>query len=368
MLADVAARRDTATAVTRRLDFRSGGWVLLLAACLALAILAWQLIWFVLPVSGSRAVGDGRDVDSYGFHLDDCLVPRERLVAAGFPKDGLRALLDPPPISTQEMDEQRLGRGSFLTPADRVIGVEIAGQARAYPLRIMIWHEVANDTLGGLPILVTCNPLCDAAFVFDRRVEGETLEFGVSGLLYNSNLLMFDRRGSPGDESLWSQMQARAVAGPAARRGAELRLLPCALTTWKEWRSAHPQTDVLRPDPARKQVYKREAYSTYAASPRLQFPVAPLPSVPETQLKAPCIGLRVAGGAWRVFSIAAPSGERPAGPQTVSLVLDGRTVTLRHQRHPPVAWLATHEDDVEVAYGSLFAWYALLGIAAEPLP
>ena len=361
------ARRDSA-AVVRRLDFRGGGWVLLLAACLALAILAWQLIWFVLPVSGSRAVGDGRDVNSYGFNLDHCLVPRERLVAAGFPKDGLRALLDPATISAGEMDEQRLGRGSFLTASDRVIGVEIAGQARAYPLRIMIWHEVANDTLAGAPILVTCNPLCDAALVFERRVEGETPEFGVSGLLYNSNLLLFDRRSFPDEESLWSQMQARAVAGPAAVRGAALRLLPCALTTWGEWRSAHPQTDVLRPDPTRKQVYKREAYSTYAASPRLQFPVAPLPAVPDAQLKTPCIGLRVAGGAWRVFSIAAPPGERPAGPQTRSVVLDGRTVTLRHQRQPPVAWLAPHEDHVEVAYGSLFAWYALLGVAAEPLP
>ena len=103
---------------------------------------------------------------------------------------------------------------------------------RAYPLRVLVWHEVVNDTVSGLPILVTYNPLSEGIAVFDRRVAGRTLSFGVSGLLYQSNLLMYDRDGTRGAESLWSQLQARAVSGPAAGAGQTLELVPFALARW----------------------------------------------------------------------------------------------------------------------------------------
>ena len=117
-----------------------------------------------------------------------------------------------------------MGHGRFLVPGDLVIGLSLHGEARAYPLEILALHEVCNDTLGGEPILVTYQPLCDSAVVFERRVDGHTREFGVSGLLYNSNLLMYDRHPEqPQDESLWSQLQFRALAGPAAAQHATLR-------------------------------------------------------------------------------------------------------------------------------------------------
>jgi hypothetical protein len=89
-----------------------------------------------------------------------------------------------------------------------------------------MWHEAANDVVGGTPIAVTYCPLCNSPLVFDRRVAGRTLEFGVSGLLYESNVLLYDRAASGGAESLWNQIQMRAVTGPAARAGQSLRLLP----------------------------------------------------------------------------------------------------------------------------------------------
>jgi hypothetical protein len=174
-------------------------------------------------------------------------------------------------------------RGKFLVPHDRVIALEVGGEARAYPLGTMQWHEIVNDTLGGVPIAVTYSPLCDSALVFDRRVGGETLEFGVSGLLYNSNLLMYDRRPeAPGahpstGESLWSQFPGVALAGPAAKTGARLAVLPCAVMHWEDWLAAHPRTTVLARVPGRERLYAREPYSTYFASEELKFPVHPPP-------------------------------------------------------------------------------------------
>lgn len=360
-----AARRPDRRSI--RLDFRSGGWVLLLAAGLVLGIILWQVVWFVIP-GGGGALGNGRDVSSYGFDLEDCLVPRARLVAAGFAKDGLRALVDPPFINAGEMDAQRLGRGSFLTSADRVIGVEMDGAARCYPLRILIWHEVVNDTFAGVPIVVTYNPLCESAFVHERRVAGQSLTFGVSGLLYNSNLLFYDRQENPRRESLWSQMQGRAVSGPAARAGATLTPVRFALTTWAAWRALHPDTEVLRPDPALKKVYRREAYSTYSASPRLQFPVEPLPPVPASRYKSSCIGLRVAGGEWRVMEIGALLARLRAEPET-RVEVGGHSISLQVDAAHSALWLAPEApEDIEVAYGYLFAWHAVVGAPLHPVP
>ena len=196
----------------RQLDWRSGGWLLLLMAILVLAVVAWR----VVPLLGtsSRAIGDGLHVESYGFSMAGLNVPRELVVAAGFPKDGMPALVDPaamPGTGVVPLNESR--RGKYVVTSDRVVGVILGGEARAYPVRLLNWHEVINDTLGGIPIAVTYHPLCDSVVVFDRRVDGETLEFGVSGLLFNSNQLLFDRRVDPTEEG---------VMGPTEEGGMRL--------------------------------------------------------------------------------------------------------------------------------------------------
>ncbi len=163
--------------------------------------------------------------------------------------------------------------GKFLVATERVIGVTINGQSRAYPLIIMQCHEIANDTLGGVPIAVTYNPLGDAVVVFDRRADGEILEFGVSGLLYNSNLLMYDRRPDAAGESLWCQLLGRAVAGPRAETS--LTVLNATVTEWGRWFADHPGTTVLRADPAMAKRYQETSYDSYFRSARLMFPVSP---------------------------------------------------------------------------------------------
>ncbi len=219
------------------------------------------------PTDSRRAspmpFGVGADVFS--------LIPKNEIYAGGPPKDGIPALTNPRTVSAIS---------SGLQPADRVIGVVIGGEPRAYPLRILNWHEIANDTLGGRDIAVTYCPLCDSAVVFDRRVDGEVREFGVSGLLYNSNVLMYDRQGDESAESLWSQMMLKAVVGPAAERGLKLEVLPAQLTTWSAWVARHPQTTSLSFQTGHRRDYGNNPYESYFTSNEMMFPVRPMGKSP----------------------------------------------------------------------------------------
>jgi hypothetical protein len=142
-------------------------------------------------------------------------------------------------------------------PADApVVGVERGGEARAYPLRILDWHEVVNDAFDG-PLLVTYCVQCGSAVVAERTVGGSPTRFGVSGYLWRSDLVLYDGE----TDSLWSQLLATAINGPAT--GERLRVLPSALTTWKQWRTDHPGTSVLLPPPASNTVRGRDAQYDY---------------------------------------------------------------------------------------------------------
>lgn len=263
---------------------RSGWWV----ACAAAAVVAALLLLALTSSgrSGRPTLGDGRTVASYGFDLAPALVDPGTIVAAGMPRDGLHALEAPATMTVAEVDAaNHQGRGKLLLPHDRVVGVALDGQARAYPLRLLRWHEVVNDRLGGRDILVTYNPLCDSAVASGRRLGGETLDFGVSGLVLDSNMLIYDRREDPAAGSLWSQLEARAVAGPLAGGAAELELLPATVASWEQWRQRHPTTDVLAPVDRLALLYKRDPYHSYFGSDLLRFPVDPLPPPGELHLK-----------------------------------------------------------------------------------
>jgi hypothetical protein len=288
---------------------RSGWWVAVAGGAIVAALL---LLALRAPRPGTpRPGGDGRTVASYGFDLSTCLAPRERIVPAGMHRDGLLALDEPAMLTVAEVDVRNLeGRGKFLLPHDRVLGVEVGGEARAYPLRLLRWHEVVNDRVGGRDLLISYNPLCDSAVVADRSVAGETLAFGVSGLVANSNLLLYDRRAQPDASSLWLQLEARALAGPAAAAGAGLELLPAAIATWEQWLERHPHTSVLAPVEHMRTLYKRDPYHSYFGSDLLHFPVEPLAPPGDLALKDRVLVV-TAGGHHTVFalrSLAAAAG------------------------------------------------------------
>ena len=177
-----------------------------------------------------------------GFDLSELAIGKGEIHAGGPGKDGIPALVDPRVISADA--------AHAMGAADRVIGVAFGNTARAYPLRILDWHEAVNDTVAGRSLLVTYCPLCDSAAVFDRAGRGRARQFGVSGLLYNSNVLLYGRGGR---DPLYSQLMASAVSGPQSRT--PLPLLPCELTTWASWRNRHPQTDVLSFDTGYSRPY-----------------------------------------------------------------------------------------------------------------
>lgn len=197
-----------------------------------------------------------------GFKLDGALVPPEAIVGGGPPRDGIPALNDPEMLSAAAAE--------YLRDDDRILGVALNGEARAYPIRILNWHEVVNDSIGSQHFVVSYCPLCGTGMVFASNVGGSdtALLFGASGLLYNSDVLLFDRQ----TESLWSQILGKAVTGPL--KGTELPQLPATHTTWGAWRERHPETRVLSTDTGFGRDYRRNPYAGYERSRRLYFDVA----------------------------------------------------------------------------------------------
>jgi hypothetical protein len=230
-------------------------------------------------------------------------------------------LSDPAVISPAEVDRK------YLVASDKVMGLLVGNEARAYPLRLLVWHEVVNDVVGGVPVVVTYHPITEGLAVFDRRIGTETLQFGVSGLLFQSNLLLYDRAPAPHNlaatvESLWSQLQGRAIAGPHAARRSTLTLVPFALCRWSEWVAAHPATTVVAPIAGESDKYGRDVYATYTNTETLRYPVDPLPPPGPLAVKtrifaAPGPGgftvtpLRVAPTERRL-EVVGPSGTTPA--------------------------------------------------------
>jgi hypothetical protein len=335
----------------RMFDLRSGGWLVLLAVLLMAAIV-W---WMVVPVlrSGSRAVGDGKNPETYGFDLSAFTLPRERLAAAGFPKGGVPALDAPTVMAGGDVaafNEEH--RGKYLVSDDRVVGVVLHGDARAYPVRVLNWHEVINDTLAGVPVAVTYHPLCDSVVVFDRRIGDDVVEFTASGLLYNSNQLLFDRREDAAAESLWSQLLARPVAGPAVAAGQRLRVLPSSVAHWQRWLERHPRTTVVRPELELLKRYQRDPYGNYLMTGDLRFPVDPLPPRDSMPRMSPVVVLET-GGRAQTYSLEECIAANPEGGPC-----DERGWLIVHPGERSISALVQAPTGARVFHARWFAWYA----------
>ncbi len=336
------------------------GWLVGIAI-LAASVAITARMFYLIHTRTTHAIGDGVTVESYRFDLSTLLVSRETFVASGLPKDGLRSLDNLSGMTAQAADAyNREHRSRYLVPDDRVIGVALEGRARAYPLRVLTWHEVANDIVGGRPIAVTYSPLCDSAVVFDRTAGGEVLEFGFSGLLYDSNLILYDRRAGGSGESLWSQLEFRAIAGPAAREGKTLAPIPCVVARWEDWRRLHPQTDVVAPDPLMMNQYKKDPYVNYFGAPeQLRFPVEPLPPKGAgLEWKTPVVVVE-AGGERRVVPLPVVArGVDASGVWTTAL--GGEALRFEYHEQPPTVLVTSAADGrpAAIAYAFWSAWYS----------
>jgi len=190
-------------------------------------------------------------------------VPLEEIKSGGPPKDGIRSI-DTPRFERLNGGAAS-GWASRISDAEPVITLDISGDPRAYPLSVLIWHEIANDIVGGTPVAVTYCPLCNAALVFQRTVENRVLDFGTTGKLRNSDLVMYDRQ----TESWWQQFEGDAIVGVMS--GKRLHLLPSRLESFGRFRQRVPYGQVLIPNDPAARRYGSNPYVGYDASGQKPF-------------------------------------------------------------------------------------------------
>jgi hypothetical protein len=195
-----------------------------------------------------------------GFAIGDLRVERSLLVAGGPGRDGIK--------SVDEPEFSHIGEATWVGRDTEVIGVELDGASRAYPVRMLEYHQVVNDEIDGTPVVVTYDPLSGTPITYRRRVGDRTLSFGVSGLVYNHNFVLYDRE----TESLWSQVLGRAIAGPLA--GKALTRVSTRQETTGVWIARHVDSLFLRPPFPEKVFYRLSPYATYWVQDETIFPLA----------------------------------------------------------------------------------------------
>lgn len=246
----------------------------------------------------------------------------EEITWGGVRVDGIPSLDNPKLIDARDAD--------YLKDGDLVFGVAINGDVRAYPLRIMGWHEMFNEVIGGVPVALAYCTLCGAGILFETDIEGRDspLIFGSSGFLYRSNKLMFDRQ----TDSLWNQFTGEPVNGPLVDSGIKLKIRPVVITSWDAWRNKHPKTKVLSLDTGFSRDYASGVvYSSYFSSPDLMFP-AVVTGQDKIGQKDYVFGIRDVGAskAWPViaFEGGAVINDR-IGDRNIVLIGDTQTRTVR---------------------------------------
>ncbi len=271
-----------------------------------------------------------------GFALTNLRVERGEIRAGGPPRDGIPAVRDP------RLAEREAA--AWLGPGDPVVGVAIGAAAHAYPVHVMERHQLVNDVVGGAPVAATYGPLAGAPRVWDRRVDGNVLEFGVSGLIYNGNFLLYDRES----ESLWVQLTGEAIAGPLS--GKRLRQYRCRQELMRTWAGRHPATRVLAlPEPQRID-YRHSPYERYWIQNRIPFPVRAEDA--RFHAKELVVGVR-SGGVARAYlgSLVTAAGGRAQdrlGEHAVVIDYSSQDGIFRWQV----------PDGVEVTEAYWFAWKA----------
>ena len=194
-----------------------------------------------------------------GFDLSQAIYPEQKIITGVPSRDEIPSIDKPHLVDANE--------ANFLNDDDIVLGLEYHGVTRAYPKKILNWHQVVNDELNGIPVAVTFCPLCGSGMSFLRDVEGQTLSFGVSGLVYNNNVLFFDRQS----DSLWCQIERRSISGPLKEKA--LQYILTHKTRWGTWKNKHPQTRVLSTRTGYMRYYDREPYTGYEKRNQIFFPL-----------------------------------------------------------------------------------------------
>ena len=274
-----------------------------------------------------------------GFDLSNSEIPAEKIHGGGPARDGIPSIDSPRFLSVDAV-------GDEISDTAPVLGVEIDGVARAYPIAILNWHEIVNDEINGTPFVVTYCPLCGSGVVFSAGSGGEKMEFGVSGLLYNSDVLLYDRQ----TESLWSQILGRAISGPL--RGERLKQLPVTHTSWGVWKRDHPESVALSRRTGYLRDYDRDPYGGYLNSEGIYFPIERLD--PRYHPKERLLGIEV-DGRFKGY----PYSELSRTETPFVDRFNGEEIQLHYDAESSSAWATTLSGERLPALSSFwFAWMA----------
>jgi hypothetical protein len=292
------------------------------------------------PLRAQRAIFVQEMTAEADFRMENLAIPHYDIVSGGPGKDGIPAIDNPRFESVRH--------NQWLQDDDIVIGLVHEGVAKAYPLRILNYHEVVNDEFAGDAIAITYSPLCGSAMAF-RTDKGDydPWQLAVSGLLYNNNPLFFDRQ----TESLWSQLTGEAVSGPVA--GARLEQLPILRTTWADWQARQPETLVLSRETGFYRNYEVDAYEYYVSTDRLMFPVNHIDK--RLPVKTLVLGIEI-DGAYKAYpyAILPKSGSHVTEDQ-----FNGQSIRIAYDPQAGTAY-ATNEDGqfLPTVTAYWFAWAA----------
>lgn len=294
-----------------------------------------SLILAVIVLRSAPAYSEQKN----GFFLDNGLIAPEQIFKGGPAKDGIPAIDEPEFINAAEAE--------FLQAGDRILGIEINGIAKAYPVSILNWHEIVNDSINENVYTITYCPLCGSGMAFSSIVNGRALSFGVSGLLYNSDVLLYDRE----TESLWSQITATAVTGKY--RGTKLDMLLLSHTSWSDWRRRHPSSLVLSRNTGYTRNYDKDPYAGYANSKNLYFPVtstAPSSYHPKEYV----LGLAT-GGSYKAYPFIELNRNNKG---RFIDAFNGKTFIVYWNKEEQSGYITDTEDTpVPVIQAYWFAWY-----------
>lgn len=343
------------------LSLRDGGWVVVAALALAMIVCVVQM----MKIPDQLRWRDGEPPPpalSNGFDLHTARVP-VGLIAIYRPKDGMEVMDEPGLYDETDMvDANKSFFSKYIVGDDRVIGLTLNGESRAYPLRVLTYHDAANDVLGGIPIVVSYCPISGSAVAYDRRVGDKTLTFGMSGLIYNSNILLYDVQEAEPLRSLWSQISGTPVQGVAPSTLA-LKPLPSRVMFWKDWRDAHPKTTVIAGDPRLKKQYRSDPFLDYPSQDGIsKFPLRPKFPRADGHTKDVFLTLRAGEAELVVNAPQVAANVDPGGTWRTTVGDTPVSIFYRTGRvMPPVLWGEASDpdqplDSAQIAYR--FAWYA----------
>jgi len=296
-------------------------------------------LFLLLAMGGHPGITRAETSEYNGFDVAGGLIDPRDIYHGGPERDGIPAIDRPRFLAGS-------AREGALDPDERVMGVNYNGIAKAYPIRILDQHEIVNDWFLDTPLTITFCPLCGTGMVFLAEVGDRTLQFGVSGLLYNSDVLLYDRS----TESLWSQIMRTAVTGPL--KGEQLTQVPAQHTTWGGWLKDHPESLLLSRETGFRRDYDAEPYYDYKRLPMVMFPTVHH-------------DLRIPGKSWVVGiahgdeALAIPFEQLDKLEGALRLALGETELDIHWDRESSSARAFTLAgDEIPTTSGYWFAWVA----------